>query len=34
MVTGLAVAMWFAPPGLANILGRAALQVSKPARNI
>lgn len=34
MVTGLAVAMWFAPPGLAIFPRRAVLQVSKPARNI
>lgn len=33
MVTGLAVAMWFAPPRLA-IFHHAALQVSKPAQNI
>lgn len=34
MVTGLAVAMWFASPGLAIFLRRAVLQVSKPARSI
>lgn len=34
MVTGLAVARWFAPPGLAIFLRRAALQVSKPAGSI